>query len=48
VAKYRAKLVVRDGMPNQRAAGMHERTYFRLLGAIDRAAEQASLCFRGR
>jgi hypothetical protein len=47
VAKYRAKLVVRDGVPNQRPAGMHERTYFRLLGAIDRAAEQASLCFRG-
>lgn len=45
IAKHTAKLVVRDGLPNQRPAGMHERTYLRLLDTIDNVAERASLYF---
>jgi hypothetical protein len=43
VAKYRARLVVRDGMPDQKPARMHERTYFGLLDTIANAAERGSL-----
>lgn len=41
VSKYSAKLVTREGLPNQKPARMHDRTYFRLLHAIDGAAERA-------
>jgi hypothetical protein len=46
VAKYRGKLVVRDGLPNQKPVRMHESTYLRLLAAIDNAEERASIHFR--
>ena len=42
VAKYSAKLVTLEGLPNQKPARMHARTYLRLLHAIDSAAERAS------
>ena len=46
MAKYRARLVVRDGMPDQKKARTRERNYFGLLEAIDNTAERASLCLR--
>ena len=46
VAKYRSRLVARDGMRDQRPARMHQKTYFGLLDAIDQAAERASLYLR--
>jgi hypothetical protein len=45
VVKHRAKLVVRDGLPNQKPVRMHASTYLRLLEAIDDAEERASLHF---
>ncbi len=42
VSKYSAKLVTREGLPNQKPARMHESTYFRVLHSIDSASDRAA------